>query len=31
MNYREKVEYLKKIDQLATSDPEIQRRYNMIL
>lgn len=30
MNYSEKVEYLKKIDQLSTTDPEIQRRYSMI-
>ena len=30
MNYTEKVEYLKKIEQLSTNDPEIQRRYNMI-
>ena len=30
MNYSEKVEYLKKIEQLSTNDPEIQRRYNMI-
>lgn len=30
VNYSEKIEYLKKIDQLSTSDPEIQRRYNMI-
>ena len=30
MNYSEKVEYLKKIDQLSTSDPEIQRRYGIL-
>lgn len=30
MSYSEKVEYLKKVDQLSTSDPEIQRRYSIL-
>ena len=30
MNYREKVEYLKKMDQLSTSDPSVLRRYSII-